>query len=405
MRILNVSFNFPGYAGDSPQIDLVSQALRKRGHDVDIAICDAVPYSFGKEQAMAYEPTRQKLLKAADGEPITIHDIPVYVTHSTIRNLGMYCPNAKKFAKELVPNYDVIHIFYWYFHLANVFYQVAKEMNVPYIFSAGGALLEGAHDLKKGRKSILDFLYTKKMVPSTAACCSLGEDESQSYIDWGASKVYRIDNALDLENFKIKNQTTIFEKNGIDPKNQPYLLFLSRVDPKKGPDLLLKAFAKYCEIDKNHILIIAGDGVESYVNEMKELANKLGIKERVKFTGFVSVDEKLELLKNAKLYALTSVSDVHPIASVDALAMGAPMLVTRIIDYPEIEEYNAGKLVDTDVEEIYLAMKEMLSDEEKLKIYSLNAKKLIEEKFLLKNKIQLYEKMYLEVINNHKLKK
>ena len=46
-----------------------------------------------------------------------------------------------------------------------------------------------------------------------------------------------------------------------DIKNQPYLLFLSRVDPKKGPDLLLKAFAKYCEIDKNHILIIWGKAI------------------------------------------------------------------------------------------------------------------------------------------------
>ena len=167
----------------------------------------------------------------------------------------------------------------------------------------------------------------------------------------------------------------------------------------------MKAFAKYCETEKSHILVIAGDGVSNFVHEMKELTNKLGINDRVKFTGFVSVDEKLELLKNAKLYALTSYSDVHPIASVDALAMGAPMLVTRIIDYPEIEEYNAGKLVDTNVEEIYLAMKEMLSDEEKLRIYSQNARKLIEEKFLLKNQIEKYEKMYLDVINNQKIKK
>lgn len=407
MRILNVNINVSGVAGDTPQISLVSNALQKMGHEVAMATSDAIPFSFGKEQRKAYEPIRKKLLNATEDEPVMIKDIPVYVTHCRINQLGMYCPNANSFAKKIISNYDVVHIYNWYYHLGFVFYKIARKFNIPYIFSAGGSLLEGAHNLKKRKKKILDFLYTKKMVPAAAACSSLGDDETQSYISWGAkpSNVYRIDNALDLENFKIKTHTDILKKIGIEGKNQPYILFLSRIDPKKGLDLLLTAFAKYLETEKGHILVIAGDGISSYVQKMKKLANILGIQNYVKFTGYVSADEKLELLKEAKLYALTSYSDVHPVATLDALAMGAPMLVTRIIDYPEIEEYNAGKLVEVDLEEIHHALIEMLADEDKLQIYSQNAKKLIKEKFLLKDQIKKYEKMYLEVIKNNVMSK
>ena len=48
------------------------------------------------------------------------------------------------------------------------------------------------------------------------------------------------------------------------------------------------------------------------------------------------------------------------------------------------------------------AVEELLNDEEKLKEYSKNTKKLIDEKFLLKNKIKEYEKMFEEVIKNYR---
>ena len=51
---------------------------------------------------------------------------------------------------------------------------------------------------------------------------------------------------------------------------------------------------------------------------------------------------------------------------------------------------------------MYNAVEELLGDEEKLKEYSKKAKKLIDEKFLLKNKIKEYEKMFKETIKKYK---
>ena len=51
---------------------------------------------------------------------------------------------------------------------------------------------------------------------------------------------------------------------------------------------------------------------------------------------------------------------------------------------------------------MYNAVEKLLNDEEKLREYSKNAKKLVNEKFLLKNKFKEYENMFEQVIKKYK---
>ena len=55
------------------------------------------------------------------------------------------------------------------------------------------------------------------------------------------------------------------------------ILFLSRIDRKKGLELLLDAFALVSGKDRDVALVIAGDGEESYVRELKESARASSI--------------------------------------------------------------------------------------------------------------------------------
>jgi len=400
MKILKVNFNVGGYAGDTHEFLTVAKELRKLGHEVDLATSDADVFYFDIEKSQKYSTIRKRLLEADEDHPIMIDDVPVYVTHCSSPGLVMYCPNAKNFAKKLIPKYDVIHIYNWYYHLGFIFAKIAKEYNVPYEYSAAGGLLEGAHHLKKTRKNLLDLIYTKNMLANLSGAVSLGESEDKDYTARGVhpSKIFRIDNIFVLEDFKIKEGTDIFKKIGIDLNNQPYISFVGRIDEKKGVDLLLKAFAGFCKTQKKYFLVIAGTGTEKYEQEIKKLIKDLGISDNVKFAGYVTNDEKYQLLKESKFYAHTSRSDVHPHAIGDALIMGAPVLITEPCDYPEVSEYDAGKIVNVDVNEIQNAIAEMLSDEEKLKKYSENARKIMKERFQMKDHIKKYEEMYSKVI-------
>ena len=56
--------------------------------------------------------------------------------------------------------------------------------------------------------------------------------------------------------------------------------------------------------------------------------------------------------------------------------------------YNELDEYKAGITVDLDSNSVYNAVEELLNDKEKLGEYSKNTKKLINDRFLLKNKLE-----------------
>ncbi len=70
--------------------------------------------------------------------------------------------------------------------------------------------------------------------------------------------------------------------------------------------------------------------------------------------------------------------------------------------YNELDEYKAGITVDLDSNSVYNAVEELLNDKEKLGEYSKNTKKLINDRFLLKNKFKEYENMFEQVINKYK---
>jgi glycosyltransferase involved in cell wall biosynthesis len=224
----------------------------------------------------------------------------------------------------------------------------------------------------------------------------VGNQEKEALLELGVNpdKINIIDNGIVLKNYQIKKQTQVLEKNGIKLNNNPYLLNIGRIDPKKGIDLLLLVFSQLNKKYKNLRLVIVGTGPEYYVREMKELVIKLGIKESVKFTGYVTEEEKIELLNSAKLFVVTSHSDVHTTTAIEAMAVGIPVVITKDSDFPEIDSYEAGFTVESSQESIYNAIEKLLDNEEKIKIFSKNAKRLVNDRFLLENQIEKYEKMF-----------
>ena len=398
MKILNINFTF-NTIGEKLSDELSTlKELQKRGHTVATVTTDNTPYIIKQKQLK-----NELFLNANENTPIDIFGIPVYILHSTFPSLGWYCPNASKLANTIVKDFDVIHIRNWYHHLAITFYKSAIKHNIPFVFTAHNTLHPiGDNKYMKIPKKFLDKLYTKKMINQASALHSLGNVEQKKFFTLGAdsNKIFRIDLGVKSEDFQIPENTDVFSKFGINKENFPYILFLGRVVKKKGINLLFQAFAKHKPTNLN--IVIAGPSTDVYKNELLQLANKLGISNYVKFFGPVYGSEKAQLLLHAKIFALTSYSDVHPVAVEESLFMGNPVLITKNCDFPEIEEYNAGVVVDATFESVYDGLVKILESDEKLEEYSKNAKQLAEEKFLFKDKVIDYEKLFLFAINNQK---
>lgn len=112
----------------------------------------------------------------------------------------------------------------------------------------------------------------------------------------------------------------------------PYLLYYGRLTPEKGVDLLLKALAE-SKLAWN--LKIVGDGPMSGTLETQ--ANKLGLSQRVEFTGPKYGNELEDILKQAGAVALPSRwLENMPYAMLEALAAGKPVVASRSGGMPEV---------------------------------------------------------------------
>ena len=206
-----------------------------------------------------------------------------------------------------------------------------------------------------------------------------------------------MDHGIVLNNFKLKNQTKIFERIGL-VQNENYLITIGRIDQKKGLEILLEGFKKIQEKYPKLKLIIVGTGIDEYVSKMKDLSNTLGLNKNVIFTGFVSEDEKIELLSSAKIFVGTSHSDVHTTTVIEAMTMGLPIVITKASDFPEVDDYNCGITIDTNPDSVYDAVLKLLQNND-LKTIANNSRKLIQDKFLLKDRVKEFEEMFTSVIH------
>lgn len=397
MKILYVINQISDWSGDSGLLWLSVKLMQKRGHDVCIATTDGNPFT----DTVSFKKYSKIVNQLSDTQkPVLINNVPIIPVHCISSNFGMYSRDAGNIAKKNVVDFDIIHIYSWYHHIGIEFFKAAKKFHIPVVFTAMGTLQSDAQNFNKTQKSIIDLLYTKKIIQYASILHSVGSSEIESYTQLGGDtkKIIQIENGLDPKDFELSTPSDILKKLNLE--NKSYILYLGRIHPKKGIEILLDAF-KNLSIDDEIFLVIAGAGESTYVEQIKKNIESFKITNKVKFTGFVSHDEKITLLKHAKLFSLISKSDIHPRAVQEALFMGVPVVISHECDIPDVKKYNAGVIVNLDSDEVTKAFETLLHIKN-LEEFSNNAKKLTHEKFLGTTQILKFEKMYLEILTNFK---
>lgn len=168
------------------------------------------------------------------------------------------------------------------------------------------------------------------------------------------------------------------------------LQFIGRISPVKGLPSLLEAFSKE-QSDTSSVgqnewrLRIVGPGEASYVTELKEMAVRLGIADKVDFVGAVYGDDLRREYASADLFVLPTHSENFGSVVIESLAAGVPVICTKGAPWSELEEYGCGWWVDVGVEPICMALKEAMSlPHEKLMDMGRKGVSLVEAKYTWK---------------------
>ena len=122
------------------------------------------------------------------------------------------------------------------------------------------------------------------------------------------------------------------------PRDGARIGWVGRLGHEKGCDVMLEALARLDDIDVR--LSVLGDGVERA--RLEEQAQRLGIAGRVTWHG--PVPGAAPLYPAFDLFALSSRTEGTPIALLEAMSAGVPVVATRVGGVPDVLG-DAGLLV------------------------------------------------------------
>lgn len=112
------------------------------------------------------------------------------------------------------------------------------------------------------------------------------------------------------------------------------ILSVGRLDPLKGQGVLLAAMAELQRRGCRVSLAVIGGGSRQSV--LQTLSRKLGVDTSVRWLGAVGQDEIRTYYKDADIFCLPSFAEGIPVVLMEAMAMGVPVVTSRIAGIPEL---------------------------------------------------------------------
>jgi glycosyltransferase involved in cell wall biosynthesis len=101
-------------------------------------------------------------------------------------------------------------------------------------------------------------------------------------------------------------------------------IYVGRLEREKSLEFLLRAFCGVAEAVENAHLLIVGSGTEEAV--LKEQAAASPAADRIHFAGMLVYDLLPAYLAMCDLFVTASVTEVHPLSVIEAMASGLPVL-------------------------------------------------------------------------------
>lgn len=131
-------------------------------------------------------------------------------------------------------------------------------------------------------------------------------------------------------------------------QGQRFVLFLGRIHRKKGCDLLIEAFGKVSALDPQLTLVMAGPDQQHWSEDLKKVADSLGIGHRVFWPGMITGEAKWGAFMAAEVFILPSHQENFGIAVAEALASYTPVLLSDKVNIAEDIANEGGGLMEGD---------------------------------------------------------
>ena len=272
----------------------------------------------------------------------------------------------------------------WSFYRKSVFLLLARLAHVPTIAHIHGGSFDVFYERGCG---ILGRCYVR-FVLSGCDRILVVSDRLREFVGGvvGEDRVVWIGNAV------VPDGTPLSQVEFIAGQAK-VVLFMGRLSKGKGFRDLLHATAGLREAGWDVELWAAGDGdLETAVSA----AEALGIGDRVRVLGWLGPVDKAEAMARASVFCLPSYAEGLPMALLEAMGAGLPVVATPVGGIPEVVTHGReGYLVRPgSVKELQQALEWVLSNDTRRRAMSGAARDRIAKQFSVDSMIEALENVY-----------
>ncbi len=376
MRILILSPDYPPnvYGGVGVHVESLAISLAKLGHEVTV-IClgikqilteDYVIFEENQVQRIEFQPDKTEEHKG-------YYDLD-WSFRWSYNNNKIAIPILHLFQKF---KFEIIHV---HDHFLGLLADIL-------VSSTGCPMVTTIHSMKSKDSSFQDSVR-RYLCKRSNAIIAVSQNLANEI-----SLRYQIQEKLHI----IHNGMNLSEHRAIRIKDQNMLCFCGRMSPEKACDILIKAFFKVSQKYPAIKLQLIGDGDQKQY--LQELADTLGMAQKISFMGYVDPTKVMEIISEAYIQIIPSNYEPFGLTAIEAMHAGNCVIAAKTGGLQEIISHNKDGILfePGNVDDLAYAIDKLLSDKSRVKRLIDNAKeKLI---YFSGERMALdTEKIYKEII-------
>ena len=247
---------------------------------------------------------------------------------------------------------------------------------------------------KKNLKNRIKYAVIKRGVRQVVAVSNYLNRELVQTWRFGPGRIQTIYNGVDFDTFdRAEHRASLKAELGI-PADSRLIGMVGHIRPAKGYEYFIQAARIVANSQPDCYFLVVGEGKGRLFEDLKTLVRQLDLENRFIFTGLR--DDVAEILGQLDVFLLSSTTEGLSIATIEAMGLGKPVVVTDSGGPREIVEDAVTGFLVPPANPHALAEKvvRLLEDKDLARNLGRRARAHVRAKFSLDQCVDSYIKLY-----------
>ncbi|MEJ2281125.1 MAG: glycosyltransferase family 4 protein [Candidatus Bathyarchaeota archaeon] len=234
-------------------------------------------------------------------------------------------------------DFDLMHVHDWLAAFSGIsFKHYLKKPMVLTVHSTEIGRAQGLHSPDSFAINGIEWWATYES-NRVIVCSHSMKDEICNHFNIPAEKVDVIPNAIDATKYHTSSDRgSVRQRFGVG-WGEKLVLCVGRLVPQKGIEYFIRAIPKIAQRFPEAKYIIVGEGWSRDILEAEARAS--GYAHKIKFTGFASDQDVINLMSSADVLVVPSIYEPFGIVALEGMATGVPVVASQVDGLAEIIDH------------------------------------------------------------------